>query len=174
METTIDPVYQLFQGVKINRSTESREWLPYYDVTPQPPAGTTTWNILVRDTEQWQNISEAMLEVQAHIAKNDNSNLDGTNLIAPVVNGWNIFSKAVLRLQGKDVEHINYCGTVSTITGLAGLRKDYVNSQGTEQMLFFDTGTGAVIAPADAAVPVGVGKILNASFVVGAGPGNDN
>lgn len=144
------PIYDMFGGEAEDISTDSLQYVEYYDVNLNDADATDEWRLDVREGEQWFLPSRAFLSVKYKIVRKDNGAPFGNGEnAAPQSNAVGLFKRWELKLDNEIAEYVDYPGVQNTVQNLVYSGKSALAS--LEQQHFYkDTistidGTDATI-----------------------------
>lgn len=154
--TTVNaPYYNIFEKEVEDISTESLQYLEYYDWNLNGVSSLTDFRIEVNDRENWFIPQKAYLECRFSINHTDGTILAGFENVSPQNNGVGFFKTWELWMETNPIERVDDADVCNTIQSLVYFSKQYSETIAENQFWYPDTVNGSAL---DYLIPIQAGN----------------
>jgi len=142
------PIYDLFPKEMEDISTDSLQYIEYYDVNLNGIDTVSDFRLEIRDIENWHLLNKSFVDVQFKVTNANGANFAANENIALANNAVGLFSRWELKFDSDIVEFVDEAHITNNVQSLVYFTDEYSSSIAKNQFWFPDTVDSALIEPA--------------------------
>lgn len=154
IESVHSSYYDIFEKEVEDISTDSLQYIDYYDINLNDVNSVTDLLLEVKDNENWFIPSKAYLECRFSITHQDGTAIIHNENVSLQNNGVGLFNRWELLYDDDVVEFVDDAGIQNTVQSLVYFSKDYSDSIASNQFWYPDTANNSNF---DYTIPIAAG-----------------
>ena len=144
IESVHSSYYDIFEKEVEDISTNSLQYIEYYDVNVNGPNAVSDFRIEVKDKENWFIPSKAYIECRVSLTRNDGTAVQGADNAGIQNNAIGLFKRWELMYDDEIIEAVDDADICNTIQSLVYFSKDYAESIASNQLWYPDTADSSL------------------------------
>lgn len=137
---TADTIWNVSQSMGMTPKDTIDYEMMYYENQGSNVVNDTNYRLWTTDVNSFYYLPSAMLQVDITTYQSDGSTQVTTaNNTALASNGWMLFQDARLRVQDKELGHVQYPGKLCHVRNLVEAGRDYIETVGENSHYFLDS-----------------------------------
>lgn len=148
VESLQSPIYDLFQKEMEDISTDSLQYIEYYDVNLNDANTVSDFRLEVKDIQNWHLMNKAYVDVRFQQTDANNANFAANENIALMNNGVGIFSRWEMKYDDEIAEFVDDADITNNVQNLVYFSNEYSSTIAKNQFWYPDTVDSVLLEPA--------------------------